>query len=191
MPLAQANQQTKSFGATEILRDALYWSVLDSNEMAGTMSWHTLLSTAARVFLGCQPLKHLTDACRDNGGIDVHTSLAAHVKPTVVAVQYGALAVVAPWLDISQQLNCRRCFRFEIIQGCVALLNGEYDGHYTFHSVPGDIGVIETQRTEDISDLAEYQTSSVMKPGGKDSASQRSISTALRLGACVRGSNQT
>jgi hypothetical protein len=112
-------------------------------------------------------LKNLTDAYLDNGGVEVHQSFASHVKPTIVAVQYGALAVIAPWLDISHQLDCKRCFRFEVVRGCIAIRSGKFQDQDIFHGIPSDICVIETQRTEDVKDFTNKFQSMSSGPGTK------------------------
>jgi hypothetical protein len=157
----------EDFGASEILHEAIRWNLFDADKMEGTISWHTLLNTAARVFLGSPPLKNFTDAYLDDGGVEVHKSFASHVKPTIVAVQYGALAIIAPWLDISHKLNCKGCFRFEAVRGCIALRCGELQGQHIFRGIPSDIYVIETQRTEDVRDFAKNFQSMCSKPATK------------------------
>ncbi|KAK2606025.1 hypothetical protein QQS21_003543 [Conoideocrella luteorostrata] len=144
-------------GALDILKQAIRWNLFDSSLLEGTLTWHSLLSTAARVFLGCPALENMTDACRDEGGAEVHTSFASRVKPTVVAIQYGALSVAAPWLDISQPLKLRHCLRFEIVPGArLAICTGDMENNRTLlHNVTGDISVVETQQTEDVSDFNE------------------------------------
>jgi len=140
----------EAYGATDILLDAIGKS--RTIKRYYTMSWGTLLRTAAQVLFGRLPFQQLTDMRVLQG-------------PNIVAVQHGALAAIAPWLDISQQLNLRGCFRFEVVQGCIALPRRDNIGQPTFHSVFGDFGVIETEGTEDMSDSGEYRVTSVRVPG--------------------------
>ncbi|KAH8666782.1 hypothetical protein BX600DRAFT_281404 [Xylariales sp. PMI_506] len=158
---------TEDFGAVDILHEAVYWNLFNSEDREGTVSWHTLLSTAARVFLGCRPLREMSDGYRPDGGVEVHTSFAGYVKPTIIAVQYGSLSVVAPWLDITQRLSCRGCFRFQVVQGRIALQSGEVNGQPVLRGLPGDMCVVETQQTEDVFDFRESDPLTPLKAGAR------------------------
>jgi hypothetical protein len=99
-------------------------------------------------------------------GVERHGSFASDVKPTVVAIQYGGLSVVAPWLDISQPLALRGCFRFDILHGQVAVPTGVADdGSPMLHCVAGDTAIIETQATEIVSDFSRLFPPETRDPG--------------------------
>ncbi|KAE9369827.1 hypothetical protein N431DRAFT_511667 [Stipitochalara longipes BDJ] len=58
--------------------------------------WDTWFAVAASVFLGCPFQRHVLDA-KDGG-------------TTFAVIQYGNLAVIAPWVDLSQQLVVEGAF---------------------------------------------------------------------------------
>jgi hypothetical protein len=77
-----------------------------------------------------------------------------HLSSSVIAVQHGDLAVVAPWLDITQRLSSRRCFCFTVVEGRLGLPIEETPSGPVLQELARDVAVIETQHTEDVSDYA-------------------------------------
>lgn len=160
----------RDLGAVGILKDAIRWNLFDPSIAEGTVTWHALFDTAARVFLGSPTLSTMTDAVRDYWGAEAHTSFAHRLMSTVVAVQYGSLAVVAPWLDISHPLSLKRCFRFEIARGQIAVsveedTNSGY--HSKFHQIAADMAVVETQAADSVSDFIKRFPSTVHGPNAE------------------------
>ncbi|KAF4985619.1 hypothetical protein FGRMN_11149 [Fusarium graminum] len=131
-------------GALEILGDII-------RDEQGTVRWDTMFSTAVHIFLGARPpdvvprSRHQPELHRFGSSGVVGSDI-----PTAVAVHYGSLAVIAPWLDISRPLNCRRSFRFEVVRGRLAFCSTPGDGQPNIRGLSGDLCVVETQRTEDI-----------------------------------------
>ncbi|KAF2181587.1 hypothetical protein K469DRAFT_713652 [Zopfia rhizophila CBS 207.26] len=143
------------YGATAILLDVIDNVRFDHRKPEGLLRWDTLLSTSAQVFLGCPPLDQLTDATHNDASVDTSPNFMQHLSSTVVAIQYGDLAVVVPWLDISQRLSTRGCFRFTVAEGQLGVPVDEELGRMQFQALARDVAVIETQHTEDVSDYVE------------------------------------
>jgi len=141
--------------AMAVLFDAIHSVRLGLGNLEGKLDWHTLLDTTSQVFLGCPPLEVMTDATYNDSTVDVPLAHTQHVGTTIIAVQHGDLAVVAPWLDLSQKIVLRRCMRWEFIQGRLGVSAGEKSGKVLLQEVARDTSVIETQHTEDVSDYAE------------------------------------
>ena len=141
-------------GAMAILFDAIDMARIDPSNLQGKVDWHTLLSTTCQIFLGCAPLDTMTAATYNDSVADVPVPHMQHLGATIVAVQHGDLAVVAPWLDLSQRLDLRKCFRWEFIQGRLGVSVDDVSGRTLLQEVARDTSVIETQHTEDVSDYA-------------------------------------
>jgi len=150
-------------GATEILLDAID-GVRMSQSYEGVIRWNTLLSTSTQMFLGCPPLDKLTDATYNDASVDTSPHFMQNLSSSIIAVQHGDLAVVAPWLDISQPLSCHRSFRFTIVQGRLGLpIDDSFHGP-VLQELARDIAVIETQHTEDVSDYDNTHKTPVLAP---------------------------
>jgi hypothetical protein len=136
-------QQMTDFGVLNIL-----WEVIE-----GSIRWRTWFDTASRVLLGIQSIQAITGGDSEQeypmkqGVIEMGNLIS-----TVVALQYGNLAVVAPWLDISQPLGIKNCFGFQIVQGRLGV--PAEDGSH-FQSLQGNSAVIKTQHTDDVQNYAE------------------------------------
>lgn len=142
-------------GAMAILFDVIRTVRFDPGNLEGTIDWHTLLDTTCQIFLGCRPLETMTDATYNDSTVDVPHPHMHNLGATIVAVQHGDLAVVAPWLDLSQRIDVRRCFRWEHIQGRLGLAAGDdASGKLRLQELARDTCVVETQHTEDVSDYA-------------------------------------
>ncbi|KAH8782606.1 hypothetical protein BGZ57DRAFT_261866 [Hyaloscypha finlandica] len=141
-------------GATAILLDAIEGVRMNYQAFDGVVRWNTLLSTSTQIFLGCPPLDKLTDATYNDASVDTSPHFTQHLSSSVIAVQHGGLAVVAPWLDISQHLSCRGCFQFTIAEGQLGLPIDNTSNGPVLQQPARDTVVIETQYTEDVSDYA-------------------------------------
>jgi hypothetical protein len=138
-------------GAMAILLDAIDTCRFDPSNPEGKIEWHTLLCTVCQNFLGCPPLDTLTDATYNDAPVDTPLPFIQHLGATIIAVQHGDLAVVAPWIDFAQKIDYRRCLRLEVVQGRIGIPIQE-SGKVHFQAVARDTAVIETQHTEDVSD---------------------------------------
>ncbi|KAG7418264.1 hypothetical protein Forpe1208_v005366 [Fusarium oxysporum f. sp. rapae] len=138
-------------GAMEILLDAIDDCVFDPSNLEGNLQWHTVLSTVCQNFLGCPPLDKLTDATYNDSPTDIPHPFMQHLGTTIIAVQHGDIAVVAPWIDLTERLNLRRCFRLEVVQGRLGIPIQTTE-NVRFQAIARDTSVIETQHTEDVSD---------------------------------------
>lgn len=117
--------------------------------IGGSLTWRHWLSTASRVVLGCPSIEAL-----------IHTELdedytvksdffdAQDLSSSVVAVQHGNLAVIAPWFDIRESLTVKHCFAFKIVQGRLGITVNDGSPEDHFQVLQGDSAVIETQYTE-------------------------------------------
>jgi hypothetical protein len=140
----------------DILFEAIESVRFNPSNLEGRIEWHTLLNTACQIFLGCDQLDSMTDTINHNDTPDTpEPNITKSLGTTIIAVQHGNLAVVAPWLDLSQKIELRRCFRWQVVQGRLSLPVGEVSGKIILQEVAHDTSVIETQHTEDVSDYAE------------------------------------
>jgi hypothetical protein len=157
---ANSGSENDGFGVTRILLEAIE-GIRFHYQLEGIVQWHTFLSTAVEVFLGCPALDKLTETTENDASTGVKANLMQHLAPTVVAVQYGDLAVVAPWLNISRPISIRGCFRFSVAEGRPGPVPDELPEHPIVQEVAKDIAVIESQHTEDVRDYIErYQKQS-------------------------------
>jgi hypothetical protein len=134
---AAAIQQYDDLGVIRILKEAI----------SGKIRWKTWFNTASQVVLGCPSISEIIDSPSTHYVSNEELIFAEVIGPTVVAIQHGNLAVVAPWLDLSLPLTIRNCFSFKIIEGRLGLIknNGSY-----FQSLQGDTAIIETRHSEDV-----------------------------------------
>ncbi|KAI8666874.1 hypothetical protein NCS57_00914400 [Fusarium keratoplasticum] len=143
-------------GAMAILFDAIDTVRFNPSNLEGKIEWHTLLSTVCQTLLGCPPIDTMTDATYNDSPVDTPLPFTQHLGTTVIAIQHGDLAVVAPWLDLTQRIELRGCFRLELVQGRLCLpVDDEVAGRVLLQEVTRDTSVVETQHTEDVSDYAE------------------------------------
>ncbi|KAG9231130.1 hypothetical protein BJ875DRAFT_383626 [Amylocarpus encephaloides] len=133
----------EDFGVLQILYDITL----------GSIKWRAWLDTAARVLLGSPSIDELVET-RDDEDYTVKSDFfdADLLASTVIVVQHGSLAVVAPWLDISQPLSLMKCFGFKIVQGRLGLYAP--DGSQ-FQSLQGESTVIETRHSDDVQNYTE------------------------------------
>jgi hypothetical protein len=149
-----AQSISDAFGADDcsayVMHDMMDFGVLQIlwDVIGGSVRWKPWLDTASRVVLGCPPVDELTDT-RTNEDYIIKSDFmdAQLLVSSAVAVQHGNLAIVAPWLDISQPLRIEGCFGVKIIQGRLGIVTN--DGSQ-FQSLQGDSAVIETQHSEDV-----------------------------------------
>lgn len=90
----------------------------------GVVRWNDWFAVASRVFLGCPDLLE----AQGLGGTDKNPRLA---------VQYGSLATLAPWLDLSADLRLIKPFSMESVKGRI-------------HNVEGNFALIVTRLDETI-----------------------------------------
>ncbi|KAL9117970.1 MAG: hypothetical protein Q9187_005489 [Circinaria calcarea] len=112
------------------------------------MVWDTWFNVAATVFLGC-PFE------------SPHTR---HGQ-AIAALQYGNLAVVAPWLDLSTTLTIEGSFG--LIEGKGRLGVHQHNGtdHQRYHSFEDNYAVIGTEVTENNSSYVERHPKPSLPPG--------------------------
>ncbi|KAK4210397.1 hypothetical protein QBC37DRAFT_448381 [Rhypophila decipiens] len=170
-------------GALDILDDAV---TIESVSKAGPdgkliegsrgwVKWSTLFRTASRVFLGNKAgdlLARQEEQATWFGGSEKHTDLRDPWNlrgSPIIAAQYGALAVVAPWIDISQHLSRKRSFRFDIVQGKLGLYRGSDEMNHGQHihemATSNDLCVVMTPRTEDVTKFGAKEERRVHEAG--------------------------
>jgi hypothetical protein len=104
----------------------------------GRVRWNDWFAAASRVFLGCPDLLE----AQGPGGVDTNPRLA---------VQYGGLATLAPWLDMSADLRLVKPFSMQRLRGRIGVLRGDGvpgTGEVLIQSVEGDFAVIDSRETE-------------------------------------------
>ena len=117
--------------------------------IGGSLKWRNWLSTASRVVLGCPSIEALihTEVDEDYSAKSDFVD-AQDLSSSVVAVQHGNLAVIAPWLEIRESLTVKHCFAFKIVQGRLGITVNDGSPEAHFQVLQGDSAVIETQYTE-------------------------------------------
>ncbi|KAI0834615.1 hypothetical protein F5Y06DRAFT_278479 [Hypoxylon sp. FL0890] len=99
--------------------------------------WDTWFMVASCVYLGCPFQQPVQDTHPAFGG----TSFAA--------IQYGNLATVAPWLDLTKEITIQGCFGLIGSRGRLGVITRSNDQHAQFRSVEENLAIIETENTED------------------------------------------
>ncbi|KAI1376626.1 hypothetical protein F4677DRAFT_419081 [Hypoxylon crocopeplum] len=99
--------------------------------------WDTWFALASCVYLGCPFQQPVQPGHPTYGG----TSFAA--------IQYGNLATVAPWLDLTQELTVKECFGLTASKGRLGVITKSSNQHVQFRSVEENLAVIETENTEE------------------------------------------
>ncbi|KAK5651975.1 hypothetical protein OQA88_11518 [Cercophora sp. LCS_1] len=66
----------------------------------------------------------------------------------MLAVQYGGLAAIAPWIDVSRDLWQKKPFSMEIVTGTIGVPIVDGSGKPKMQAVQGDFAVIEAHSTE-------------------------------------------
>jgi hypothetical protein len=84
---------------------------------------------------------------------------------TFAAIQYGNLAVIAPWLDLSQQLVVEGCFHLIQAKGRVGVTTYDNQKREQFRTVEDDYAVIQTEKTEDTRSLLTKYPRGLLAPG--------------------------
>jgi hypothetical protein len=107
----------------------------------GEARWNDWFGVASGVFLGC--------------GDRLHTQGPGNAPTTVrLAVQYGGIATIAPWLDISADLSRIKPFTMHMMQGRMGFLRGGHtagdEGHQQLQSVEGHFAVIKAEGTQHV-----------------------------------------
>ncbi|KAI2463451.1 hypothetical protein F4781DRAFT_416626 [Annulohypoxylon bovei var. microspora] len=99
--------------------------------------WDTWFAVASCVYLGCPFQQPVLETHPSFGG----TSFAA--------IQYGNLASIASWLDLTKENHIRGCFGLIESRGRLGVITRSNDQHTQFRSVEENFAVIETEGTED------------------------------------------
>jgi hypothetical protein len=145
---AAAMQHCEDLGVIQILKEVTH----------GKMRWKTWFNTAAQVVLGCPSISEITDSPPRHYAANEELIIAEVISPTVVAIQHGNLAVVAPWIDLSLPMCVRNCFSFKIIEGRLGLI--AKDGSFV-QSLHGDTAIVETRHSENVQ---SYSTKFPLQP---------------------------
>ncbi|KAG7008754.1 hypothetical protein G7Y79_00004g013380 [Physcia stellaris] len=105
--------------------------------------WQTWFQVAACVYLG---------RCYVNPGVKRRAKGMLTADGTMLmAIQYGGLAVVAPWTDLSLEISHIGSFGFVTVRGrlCVPTATKDHPGSITTHQVvDDDFAVIKDRKTE-------------------------------------------
>lgn len=80
----------------------------------GKARWNDWFRVASRVFLGCDALVSVKSEYGRN-----------ETEEPLLAVQYGGIATLAPWLDISADLRRVKPFSMELVKGCIGVVRGD------------------------------------------------------------------
>ncbi|KAF2837767.1 hypothetical protein M501DRAFT_1017548 [Patellaria atrata CBS 101060] len=121
------------------------------------VNWQEWFKVAACVYLGCSedafepPVDFKTRQSPTESFEDVQ-----HFSSTLVAVQYGNLAVVAPWLDIAQPHDIQGSFAFVTANGKLSVVTNPSGSNPRSCGIQEEFAIIETQKTEEVT---EYTSS--------------------------------
>ena len=108
--------------------------LLDVVENRGIL-WDTWFGVAASVILGCScPFEPLREH-------------AMKSKTTIVGVQYGDLAVLAPWLDLAKALRVQRCFCLTETRGKLSVTETNPQAKWRNRIITENYAVIQTEMT--------------------------------------------
>ena len=118
--------------------------------------WDTWFGTAACVCLGC-PFKPSPEDDDDAIGGNA-----------MAAIQYGNLAAIAPWLDLTRQFAVKGCFRLIVAEGRIAIhAKSFYNDEVEVQSVAGTFAIIVTEQTEDNTELNYREIKAVLPSGSQ------------------------
>lgn len=108
---------------------------------AKVIKWEEWFEVAAMVFCGCPAFSTIERETRQP-----KKAIFEETTTSTIAVQYGSLAVVAPWLDLSQELDWRRSLRFTCVRGRLCIDSAI---HERLEGVEGEFVIIQSWPTED------------------------------------------
>jgi hypothetical protein len=114
----------------------IYYEVLELNQIR----WDSWFNLAASVYLGCPFKEYVMD--------NVPTGIA------YAAIQYGNLAVIASWLDMTAEHKMLRCFRFIPAEGKIGALRN-VQGQQQFSGIMENFAIVQTEQTEDTSSYSQ------------------------------------
>ncbi|KIM98378.1 hypothetical protein OIDMADRAFT_31181 [Oidiodendron maius Zn] len=140
--------------------------LLDLVEYEGIL-WQTWFGLAAAVTLGCNCPGIPTRTFSDMGSSTI---------TTLVAVQYGNMAVVAPWIDLTKKLHIRGCFRLIETEGKLGIPRPMGKDQWVFKGIEEDYALVWTEMTEPAARGA-YHLDTEEPPGTAD-AGERDTSRA-------------
>lgn len=116
--------------------------------------WDSWFKVAAMVYLGCPYSESPGPEHPAFGG------------SAVAAMQYGNLAVQAPWLDLSNELKVKGCFEMFGLRGRLGVLaRSAHQDPLEFHGIEQNFAVIETECTEDVA-LFNSRFKKSLEPAG-------------------------
>jgi hypothetical protein len=146
--------------ATQIELDDLGVSqvLLEAVDPGGSaVNWHTWLNTASRVFLGCASLNELDGSMSKDMHYTEKTNFSdtRNYSTSTVAVQFGDLAVIAPWLDLAVPISKKGCFGMVAAKGQIGVIVKGLDGTSHFQPVEAKTAIVQTLQTEETSDFIE------------------------------------
>lgn len=115
------------------------------------MNWNAWLNTASQVVLGCDSLDTLNGSTSRNMHYTENSFFSEQrlLGATTVAVQFGHLAVIAPWIDIAAPIQLKRCFRIIVSKGQIGVIVTGMDGKSQFQPVEAETAVVQTIQTEE------------------------------------------
>lgn len=118
----------------QVSADGMLYLLFDLVEEQGIL-WDIWFGVAASLYLGC------ACPCLPNTVDTTETS-------TTAAVQYGDLAVIAPWLDLNKELRIDGCFHLTDIQGRLSILTPGSTSETYSRRIAENYALIRTERTE-------------------------------------------
>ncbi|KAI1387530.1 uncharacterized protein F4822DRAFT_430277 [Hypoxylon trugodes] len=134
------------------------------NISEGQLRWNDWFTVVARTYLGCPPLttmksgrSTLMDQLPQVKGLPISYA------PTVLAVQYGGLAIVAPWIDMTIDAYQCKPFAMEAVVGRTTISN-EDTKQFRTQGVEGDFAVIEARDAELLDHVLDKLTEGAQLP---------------------------
>ena len=118
----------------QVSADGMLYLLLDLVEEQGIL-WDIWFGVAASIYLGC------ACPCLPNTVDTTETS-------TTAAVQYGDLAVIAPWLDLNKELRIDGCFHLTEVKGRLSILTPVSTCEMYCREIAENYALIRTERTE-------------------------------------------
>jgi len=98
--------------------------------------WDTWFNTAASVYLGCPFRESVLDIQKG--------------RISFAAIQYGNMAVVAPWLDITREQGIANSFRFNRAYGTLGVQK-QFGERYHFRGITEKFAIVQAEHAEDTS----------------------------------------
>lgn len=112
--------------------------------------WDTWFALAASVVLGC-PFKRT--AMEPGAALEFDGS-------TFAAFQYGNLAAIAPWLDLTCNINVKGIFSMAVLEGKLGVSTGS-ENDLRFRGISEKFATVQTEHTESLYKEKEENTASI------------------------------